>query len=69
MGHSLIIYTEGRGPRDPRPLVPNSMLDNVRDLYVVTSHAKQHLFFVADREFMRENCGTWRSTASYIART
>ena len=64
----LIIYTAGRGPRDERPVGQNSILDNIRDLYVLASRAKQHLVIVAGYDYMMEHCRSWRPAASLFQR-
>lgn len=48
----LIIYAAGLVPRYHVPLGPNSILENVCDLYVVTSRAELHLVFVSGHELM-----------------
>lgn len=65
-GELAVKYTAGHVPRDRRPLGPNSILDNVRELYVVTSPMKQHLVLFCCQKFMRENGRSWCSAASWF---
>jgi len=57
----LIIFSPGRGPMESRPLGQHSLIDSLRDLYVMATRARCNLIIVGSMEYMYENCPTWRT--------
>ena len=55
----LTIYTAGRGPLNDRRVGSAALIDSIRDLYVLSTRAKQHLVIVAHWDYMGRHCRCW----------
>ena len=62
----LTIYKPGRGPLDDRRVGSAALIDSIRDLYVLSTRAKQHLVIVAHWDYMGRHCRSWAGALRMI---
>ena len=69
MEHDLVIFTAGRGPLDTRQVGRDSLLDSLRDLYVLITRARCNLVIIASQQYMQDNCQSWARLIQHFMRT
>ena len=61
-----VIYTSGRSPQDQREVGENSLIDDLRDIHVITTRAKRHMFYVGNLEFFSDSCTNWSAVTDLV---
>ena len=61
-----VIYTSGRSPQDQRHIGENSLIDDHRDIHVITTRAKRHIFYVGNLDFFSTACTNWSAITDLV---
>ena len=62
----VVISTSGRSPHDQREVGENSLIDDLRDIHVITTRAKRHMFYVGNLEFFSDSCTNWSAVTDLV---
>ena len=64
----MVLFSPAKwaGPNGNNAVNQNSLLNSLREIYVMVSRAQRHLYITGDHLFLRNNCPAWRPLCDFV---